>query len=325
MDPRTLRFLLFTAFGLFALLSGYTLRRRGWIREELARPIHFHTVLWFWSFSGILSFWLLPLTPEMFWFFLIVPVTVAVPTYSVIPLAKWIGCTRPQIGVMAIGAGICNGGITLGAYLSYCLLRPDHDSALAVAQAYAMLQLIIAVPFIYPVAQHFSSDEADKLSIPRLIVSSVFDVRSIGLFAGAIGLALSAAKVPYPQLLRDIHALDIVAYACAAGGYFGIGLRLRLGDSIRYLPQHAMLAGIKFIMIPLVCFMMLHLIGVFSSPLSTLTQRATMIEATAPTGMSMVVLANLFHLDARLASVLWVWNTVIFLMVPLLLILWWLG
>ena len=42
-----------------------------------------------------------------------------------------------------------------------------------------------------------------------------------------------------------------------------------------------------------------------------------------PAGIIMVMLANLFGLDARMASVLWMWNTVMFLAIPLGVILWW--
>jgi hypothetical protein len=243
MNPRTLRFLAFTAFSVASLLAGYTARRRGWVREELARPIHFHTVVWLWSIVGILSFWLLPLTRQLFWFLLIVPGAVAVPVYAIIPLAKRVGCTRPQIGVMAIGAGIANGGATLGAYLCYCILRPDPEAALGFAQAFCSLQLILAVPLIYPVAQHFSTDEADRQPLPILLFTSIFNVRAIGLFAGVIGIALAAAGVPFPPAIKRFHVLDVMFYLCALGGYFGVGLRLRLGDSARHFPQHALLAA----------------------------------------------------------------------------------
>jgi len=323
IDPRTLKFLIFTAFSVAAILAGYIARRRGWVKEETARPIHFHTVLWFWSAGGIIAFWLLPLDPRLLWFLLIIPVTIAIPTYAMIPLAKWAGASRPQIGVMAIGAGISNCGMTLGAYLCYCLLGPDHEASLAMATAFASLQLVLAVPLIYPVAQHFGTDPADRLPIPKLIFTSIFNTRSIGLFAGLIGLALAIAGVPFPQWIADARILEIVIYLCAAGGYFGIGLRLRLGDSMHHKPLHALLAGMKFVVLPLVSYAMLRLVGAAATPLPGSLANVVIIQGFIPAGASIVILANLFHLDARVASVLWVWNTLLFLVLPLPVILWW--
>ena len=323
IDPRTLKFLVFTAFSVAALLAGYVSRRRGWVHEETARPIHFHTVLWLWSLGGIIAFWLLPLDPKLLWFLVIIPITIAVPTYMMIPLANWAGATRPQIGVLAIGAGIANCGMTLGSYLCYCILGPEHAASLALATAFASIQLVIAVPLIYPVAQHFSTDEADRLPVGKLIFTSIFNTRSIGLFAGLIGLALAIAGVPFPQWIHDAHVLDIVIYLCAAGGYFGIGLRLRPGDSLHHKPLHALLAVMKFIVIPLVSYAMLRLIGAAEAPLPGTLARVVMVQAFIPAGTSIVILANLFHLDARLASVLWVWNTFFFLVLPLPVIIWW--
>ena len=49
------------------------------------------------------------------------------------------------------------------------------------------------------------------------------------------------------------------------------------------------------------------------------------IETVMPGGIIMVMLANLFHLDTRMASVTWMWNTLLFLVVPLPVILWLFG
>ena len=50
-----------------------------------------------------------------------------------------------------------------------------------------------------------------------------------------------------------------------------------------------------------------------------------MIQAFTPSALNLVIVSNLFHLDARLASVLWLWNTVIFCVVCLPLLIWWWG
>lgn len=321
MDPRTARFLAFTLFSIFCLAAGYLCRKRGWVHEDASKRIHFHTITWFWTAVGILSLWPLPITRELLWLVGMVPVTVALSTYGMIPLARWIGCNRQQVGVMAIGAGIGNCGVTLGAYLCYCMLRPA-DHAVAYAGMFASLQLILAVPLVYPVAAHFSQEPSDhdRPLIP-FILASVWDVRSIGLFAGVIGFALSALKVPYPSAVIDYHILDVIVYICAAGGYFGIGLRLRLGDSARHMPHHALMAGLKFILLPIIAFVTVWLLRHSPAPLPPLLETTFIIQSLMPVGTSIVILANLYHLDARLASIIWVVNTALFLVIPLPIVL----
>lgn len=321
MDPRTLRFLLFAGVGILCLVAGYTARRRNWLREEASQRVHFHTVTWFWTLAGVLGLWSLPLRAELLWLLLILPVTMGVGIAVIIPLAKLIGCTRPQVGVLAVGAAIINGGVTLGTYLCYCNLGMN-ERAWAYGAVIGSLNLILAVPMVYPIAQHCSMDHSHDMPAWRLILTSIFSVRSIGLLSGLVGILLAALGVPFPGWLRDYYVLDAVAYACAIGTYFGIGLRLRLGDSLHYLPQHALLAGVKFVLYPLTALVLLRLVAGLAVPLPALLQDAVMIQASVATGTSVVILANLFKLDARLASTLWLWNTVLFLVLPLPVILW---
>ncbi|MCE9589663.1 MAG: AEC family transporter [Planctomycetes bacterium] len=321
MDPRTAKFLVFTAFCILSLGAGYLSRKRGWVREDLSKRIHFHTITWFWTLGGIFSLWLLPVTRELGWLLGAMTFTVALSAYGMIPLAKWIGCTRPQIGVMAIGAGISNSGVTLGAYLCYCMLKPS-EPALAYGNLFASLQLILAVPLIYPIAVHFSEEPSDhERPIIPFILSSIWDIRSLGLFAGAFGIALSAMHVPYPHFVIDYHILDAIVYICAAGGYFGIGLRLRLGDSGKHVPHHALMAVLKFAILPLIGYGIVLLLRLTPAPFPPLLEKAFLIESLIPAGTSVVILANLYHLDARLASIIWVVNTALFLLVPLPIIL----
>lgn len=321
MDPRTLRFLLFTAVGVICLAGGYLSRRRGWLREEVSQRVHFHTITWFWTLAGVLGLWRLRLGPELLWVLLfILPLTMGISVAAIIPLARWVGCTKPQVGVMAIGAGIINGGVTLGTYLCYCILGPA-ELAWPYGAVIGSANLIVAVPMIYPLAQHYSMDSSHRVPVGRLIFKSIFNTRSIGLLSGLGGILLSVLNVPFPQFLVDWYVLDAVAYGCAVGTYFGIGLRLRPGDSLRFLPQHALLACVKFLLYPLLAWSLLHVVARVDAPLPSLLDGAMMIQASVATGTSVVILANLFNLDARLASALWMWNTILFLVVPLPIIL----
>ena len=53
-----------------------------------------------------------------------------------------------------------------------------------------------------------------------------------------------------------------------------------------------------------------------------LAREVIVLEAFTPTAINMVIVANLFHLDARLASQLWTVNTLGFAVVVLPLVMW---
>lgn len=322
MDPRTARFVVFSFFALACLAIGYSARKRGWLREEHSRPIHYHTVLWIWSTLGVIALWKMPLTLDLAWLLLLVPATMALSIAISIPLAKAIGCTRPQIGVIAIGTGICNGGAAFGGYLAYCLYSPP-ETALAYASAHNSLMLLLAIPMLYPILRHYSPDQHDhEVPIHTLIFRSIFDMRSIGLAGAGVGALLSAFKVPYPEVIQTSHLLDVLIYVCAAGNYVGIGLRLRLGDSLKCAKHHALMVGIKYVMLPVITFSALWLITRFVGTVSPMMWQVCVMQSFIPAGTSTVILANLFHLDARLASVVWVFNTVFFLVVVMPGLIW---
>jgi len=330
MSVHTIQFLAFCLFGLASLAAGYTARRRGWLHEDASRTIHFHTVVWVWSLAMLLSLWRIPPLPENLWLLLIQPVVMAATAYGVIPLAKWVGCTKPQIGVMAIGAGLSNNGFTLGAYLCYSLLSPPQE-ALAYGLAYVSIQVASTVLLIYPLARHYSQTHPpdqpspNKESLARLIIGSYVNIRAMVLYAALAGVAFAVMKVPFPTIIDRWHVVTVLFYLGAFGGYFGIGLRLRLGDSKAYLKQHALLAVMKFMVAPTVAAGVLALIGFTPWPLGDVARQVVRIETVMPGGIIMVMLANLFHLDTRMASVTWMWNTLLFVAVPLPVILWLFG
>ena len=318
-DPTT-RFLVFIAFSATALSLGYAARVRGWLYEAASRSIHFVTVVGVWSIAAVFSLWRLPRDPSIVWLLVIQPLLVALTAYGVIPLARRFGCSPRQVGVVAVGAGLSNNGFTLGSYLCYALLHPP-EQALAYGIAIVMSMMAWTVPLIYPMARRFGSNN-DQSSVARLIVSSFLDIRALPLYAATTGATLAFTGVPFPDAVDRLHVIDVLFYLGALGGYLGIGLRLRLGDSLRFIKQHALLAVVKFAVAPAAVFVMLSAVAASPWPLDPLAASVVQIQATMPTAIVMVMIANLFNLDARMASNLWVCNTVLFVLIPLPVIVW---
>ncbi len=330
MDPRTLQFTLFCVFNALCLVGGYGARRRRLLDEQVARPIHFVTVSYVWGAVALLSIWRLPPETTNLWLLAIEPILVAVPALAVIPIARRMGCDNKQTGVIAASAGLGNLGFTLGAYLCYTLLNNPEDpsqgvSALAFAVAQVNIMALAGVVMIYPMARHFGGERPGDMSLPRLILTSIFDLRALMIHCAIVGAVLAYLHVPYPTVLDRMHVITILFYVGGFGGYFAIGLRLRLGDWHRYLREHTLLALVKFAGIPLLSLGVLALVNLTPHPFALLGQKVVMVEAFMPMAIQGVMIANLFHLDGRMASTLWLVNTMLFVVLPLPMLVWWLS
>jgi len=329
MDPRTLQFTVFCVFSALCLAAGYGARRRKLLGEHTARPIHFMTVSVVWGAVALLSLWRLPPDRSNLWLIVIEPLLVAVPAFAVIPIARKMGCDNKQTGVVATAAGLGNLGFTLGAYLCYTLLAgpegQQSEAALAYAVAQVNLMAMAGVLMMYPLARHFGGQHTGDISVTRLVITSFFDLRALMVHCAIVGVVLAYLHVPYPRVLDDYYVIHGLFYLGGFGGYFGIGLRLRLGDARRYLREHALLAAVKFAGIPLLSAGILSVVNLTPLPLASLGERVVIVEAFMPVAIQSVMIANLFHLDGRMASTLWLVNTVLFVLLPLPVLVFWLG
>lgn len=314
-------FLTFTTFNLVSLGLGYAARRRGWVHERHSRTIHFHTVVWVWSTAILLSLWRIPLQIENLWLLLIQPVVMTATAYAAIPVARWAGCDRAQVGVIAVAAGLSNTGFTMGSYLCYSLLKPA-DQALAYAIAYVPITTATTVMVLFPLARRYGPEGDRVVTVGRMMLDQFLDLRAMPMYAALAGVGLACVGVPYPNPVRVWGVLPILFYVGGFGGYFGIGLCLHVSQSTAYLKPYAALAGLKFVMMPILAVLLLGLIHRTPWPLGDLARRVVMIQAVMPTAILTVMVANLFHLDARIASAVWLWNTLLFLMIPLPVVLW---
>ena len=321
MDPKTLEFLAFTLFSGLCLLAGYIVRRNKWAREDLSKRIHFHTIVWVWSTASLLSMWRFPLRTQDLWLLLIVPIWVAAPGFAAIPICKKLKFSNSHTGVIACAAGMGNMGFTLGAYLCYLILE-DSAAALAYGIAVVSIMQIASILLLYPIARHFGKQKDEDLPLKKLILTS-FDLRAMPLYAATTGLLLATINLPAPVFLWDYHFIDLIFYLGAFGALFGIGMKLQFHNTLRYFKQQTLLVGIKFIFLPVLTLILIYLINITPLKTHALFNQVLIIECIMPTALMTVMMANLFHLDTKLASSLWFWNTAIFLCLPLPVILWW--
>ncbi len=222
---------------------------------------------------------------------------------------------------MTIAAAQGNLGFTLGAYVCYTLIDPA-DEALAYGVAMVSVMQVAGIVLFYPVARHLGEDAgrpgpAEWRTLAGLVARSLLDVRALMLYGAVLGTLLAALDAPYPDVIDHLYLKDVLFYLGGGLAYFGIGLRLKLGRPLQFLPQQTTLAVTRFAFMPLLVFALLRLSESLFGPLPTTARQVLLVEALMPTAIATVMLSNLFRLDTVLGSALWFWNTVLFCLVPL--------
>lgn len=318
MTPTT-KFALYGGLLLASLSAGYWGRRQGVLKEQWARPIHTHVWVVWSSLAYMLSNWYLPIHIQTLWVYVLMLIVPGVPTLLVGPIAARLRLPPAQIGVMIIAVAIANTGVTLGGYLCYMIFHPG-EVALGYGSTIAAINSYLLVLMVYPLLHHYGQSLPGDRSLGRIMWESVARLPALPMYFAIAGWVL-AAFVPPPAFILDYHLIDITTIIICVGIYLGIGLNLRLGQTWQYRHWHLVLAACCFVIKPAVMAASLWLTRQTPWPLDPLATKVLLVESFMPAGVSTVMVANMFHLDARLAGNVWLWNTLAFLLVVLPVVL----
>jgi predicted permease len=169
------------------------------------------------------------------------------------------------------------------------------------------------VLLIFPLANHFNPHSGQK-SLGRVIFEGIWHIRSTCIIAMIAGIIFSLLKIPYPSWIKGYHLMQILIVVGAFITYAVIGLNLHLGDIRKYIRLYFTQAGVKFVVAPLMALLMISLFGL---KFHDLPAKVVLTQGFMPAGVYSVLLSNIFGLNARLASALFVVNTGLFLLVIL--------
>jgi predicted permease len=320
MSPGVVKFLIM--FGVLApsTLGGYLARKLGWLKETWAEAVMTFVFLAY-SVVGLLSIWILPMSLSSFWLPGLAAVHVIVMTGVGLAMGRLLFADRAEGGLFGIAAGMGNNGFTMGAFVTFMLYQ---TVGLNLSSILCVMWTPLVVVFLFPIARAYSPQRpADSLA--RLIFRSIFDWRSIGLPLSIAGIALSLGRVPYPAVLGDWKVMDILMWGSTALAYFGIGMRLHVSHVRQYLRSIVALAVARFALALGVGLAIVFLMGLTPWPLTGTARKVFVIQSFTSTAVTMVAMANMFRLRPAQASVLFVLNTFMYVLVVLPLVLWFFG
>jgi len=311
MDVIT-RFILIVSGIVVATAVGYLTRKRDWLDESCAGPLMFYIVILGWTPASALVLWQLPLQ----WSLIALPVVSTLLPVCLAPFGYFFSrihrLDSKSAGTFIVASGISNIGFTMGAFVCYCLFGM---LGLGYANLFAATWAVPYVGFYYPLARRYGDPHA-RLDI-RFLLRTFFDIRALPVLGSVIGLAFNIIQLPFPGCIATFHLLDILIILSLLTSFAVIGLQIHFSHLARQKLLHASLATVKFVITPaLTMFLMILAERIFGS-LPVTARHVILIQSFMPTAIFTVVIANLFDLEPRLAGMLFLVNTVVFLAVVL--------
>lgn len=297
---------------------GYLLRKTGLLAERYAPRFSFVVIIIAAPLISFLSIWPTPLQSSVS----LLPCIQALTFLVLVPVSLLVGrlhhASTIDRGTLSLACALSNNGYTVGGLICYLLLGSE---GLALAQIYIVLWNPLIVLVVFPLASHFGTGSHGQ-TLGRIIFNGLWNVRSICAIGVVAGIVFSLQKIPYPGWIKTYHLLRILVIAGTFTSFCVVGLTLHFGQIRRYTRMYLSHAAVRFMVAPSLSLLAVILFGLKFNEVPTLV---VLIQGFMPTAVNTVLISNLFHLNARLASALLVVNTGIFLVVILPLLVFVIG
>jgi predicted permease len=217
---------------------------------------------------------------------------------------------NPKSGTtFCVSSSLSNHGITLGGLICY---QFGGIEALGLSFIFTVYYIPFVFLFIFPLAGQVSNKFGHTI---RDLVGFIVNLRNMPLFAVFIALLLKGFGVEKPEIPAPVDEIMIVSVAIS---YFTLGINFEFKNVKAIKRENIILAFFKFLLIPALTFSVLQLID-----LGQTVESVILLESFMPTAVFSVITAILFDLDTKLASGLFVINSILFLILilPILFLL----
>ncbi len=316
-----LKFIFIVSGIILVTLAGYLARRKKKIDDKYAGEIMLYTVIFGWTPASILVLWKLELSYSL----ISLPILSMILPITLLPIAvlvsdKLFRLEPKTAGTFIVAAMISNIGFTMGGFICYCLFGM---AGLGYAQLYCASWTIPIIGFGYLVARKYG--QPDEPFDWNFIIKTFSDRRSLPILGTIIGLTLNLIKAPPINIFYDYHIVDVIVISSVMMSFFAIGLQLHFSAIMQEKRLHIALAVIKFLISPIIMLFLLMIIRNYFAILPPIAEKVAFIESFVPTAVFTVIIAHLFHLRAKLAGMLFVVNTIVFLIFVLPVIIFLLG
>lgn len=205
--------------------------------------------------------------------------------------------------VFVISSSLSNHGFTMGGVICYLFLG---EQGLALSAIF----ILYFIPFTFLFIFFYAGMDTDARPVNLKYIFNFFvNIRNMPLCAAVAAIILRFAAIDRPSIdfpLNTFLAISIAAY------YFTLGINFEAGDLNPFKKEHGLLAGIKFIIIPMLVYLMLLPLDPGAD-----VRQVILIESFMPVAVYSVITSVIFNLNTRLASSLFIVNSVMFIIVLL--------
>lgn len=301
-----IKFILFQALILLPFISGSILKNKSADPEKLAKKIVMVNISTIEPFVIIWSIWGIKLTSELIFLpvsgFLLVILGFLLGKIF-LPLLNLRDKERPTF---LISSSLANHGFTMGLFLCYLFIG---EKGLALSSIFLIYFMPYTYLFIFSYARYSGMGNRPGFSE---IKNFLLSYQNIPIYSVAIAIILHLAGAERPGIKFPIDTLILVSIALY---YFTLGINFNFTD-IKIIKMEQLILGlIKFTIIPIAAYSILQYVELEQS-----IKTVILIQSFMPAAIYSVITSILFDLDTKLASNLFVVNTMIFLLFILPLI-----
>jgi hypothetical protein len=245
------------------------------------------------------STWGLTLTQELIWLplsglFLVMSGMIFGKVFR-----RMLSLSEKKGATFLISSTLANHGFTMGAFLCYLLIGEQ-------GLGLAFLFLSYFMPFVFLVIFPYARSQSTGKRIDLAFAFDFFlSLQNMPLFAIILSLFFLALGFERPQVSFPVDIFIIISMALY---YFTLGLNFELPAFFASGKENAVLAAIKFLLVPAVTLLILKALH-----LNPAIETVIFVQSFMPAAIYSVVSSVLFDLDAGFASNLFVWNSLIFL------------
>jgi predicted permease len=178
------------------------------------------------------------------------------------------------------------------------------ENGLGLSSIFTLYFLPYTFLFIFSYAR---SNAVKNLFSLKELINNFLNLQNMPLYAGIAALILHLMGFKRPDMHVPIDAMLLLSIGLY---YFTLGVNFSFGAFRSTAKEQILLAATKFIILPVIVFFIL-----IFTPIDSEVKTIIMIQAFMPAAVYSVVTSILFDLDSKLASSLFVFNTLLFLII----------
>jgi predicted permease len=225
----------------------------------------------------------------------------------------WLAALSTRQPPQRMGAMICCGSFTnigsIGALVAFIFLG---EPGFALVAIYKMFEETSYYTVGFPIARIYGAQTDDRRPGQRLLLVLKDPFFLAALIALLGGLVLNVSGLPRPAVFETING-----FLVPFGTFLlllSIGLGLRLSGIRKNLAAGLLIAGIKFLVLPLAAVGIAWILG-FGDMNGGLPLKVVLVVSSMPVAFTALVAASIYDLDLDLANTCWLVTTVLLILV----------